>query len=323
MATQYRKDSDAAMMRRIYNFLRAILPIRKAGDLINLENISEQINDYKEFKPSNFKINTPPICTNLFLNAIDTSNVGDINSTPFDYFTFPGESQTADFWSRVNASEDRFDNIFVGGGVFSKNYVRTPMYYERLRPKKNLVLWGVGTDMPGYPPMPKDFIDRCSLIGTRDFGAASLDGDKVVFCPCASAMNRAFDVSRQSPIHEFVLFLHHNRSVDDDDFFKHRPTMRNYGDFTETIDFIASGEVVVTNSYHGLYWATLLGKKVICLIKGGKFAYFKWKPAFATPETCRQILARAHDISAYPNALAEARALNMNFYEKVLAILRS
>ena len=175
--------------------------------------------EFIPFRPSNFKLDTPPTCTNLFLHARDTSNVGDLQSTPFQYFTLRGASAVGDFWSTVNAGEDRFDNIIVGGGVFSKNYVRTPMYYERLRPRNKLILWGAGTDAPRAPPLHKDFTDRCALIGTRDFGGASIDGDKVIFCPCASAMNRAFDLPRPAPAHEAVCFLHHNKKFDPPDVF--------------------------------------------------------------------------------------------------------
>lgn len=273
------------------------------------------------FKPTNFQLDVPPVCTNLFLHARNTSNVGDLRSTPFDYFTLRGESSVGDFWSTVNAGEDRFDNIVVGGGVFSNNYVRMPMYYERLRPRKNLFLWGAGVDTPKTPPLHKDFTSRCALIGTRDFGGASIDGDKVVFCPCASAMNRAFDISRPPPIHETVCFLHHNRTLSPPNLFSAYPTMNNYGDFTDILDFLASGKIVITNSYHGLYWATLLGKKVICIVSGGKFAYFKWAPAYVKPDAYREVLASSNEIPEYPDALAECRTLNLAFYEKVHSIL--
>lgn len=36
-------------------------------------------------------------------------------------------------------------------------------------------------------------------------------------------------------------------------------------DFNETVAFLGSSEVVLTTSYHGLYWATLLGRKVVVL----------------------------------------------------------
>jgi hypothetical protein len=220
----------------------------------------------------------------------------------------------------VNAGEDGVDNIIVGGGGFGR-FVRTPMYYERLHPRKNLILWGAFTDPPNSTPMPEDFIDRCSLIGTRDFYSASLDGEKVVFCPCASAMNRAFDIARPAPVHKTVCFFNRNRNFCQSDLFEGYPKMDNYGEFTNTLDFLASGEVVITNSYHGLYWATLLGRKVICLFDRGKFAQFKWTPVYAQPEACKTALKKVDEIPSYPEALTECRVLNIAFYQKVLAIL--
>ncbi|MAN45851.1 MAG: polysaccharide pyruvyl transferase family protein [Alphaproteobacteria bacterium] len=283
------------------------------------QSVSEA--EYIPFKPSNYKLDLPAACTNLFLNARNTSNVGDLYSTPFEYFTLRGESVAADFWTTINSGEDRFDNIIVGGGVFWKNYVRMPMYYERLRPRKNLFLWGVGIDTPATRAVPEGFMERCALIGSRDFEGPSIEGKKVVFCPCASAMNRAFDISRPPPVHEVVCYLHHNKPIDPPDLFAAYPTMNNYGDFTETLDFLASGKVVITNSYHGLYWATLLGRKVICLEGGGKFAHFKWTPAFVKAADHKNALANADSISAYPHALDECRSLNMSFYQKVMSIM--
>jgi len=276
--------------------------------------------DFVPFKPRNFKLDVPAPCTNLFLHARDTSNVGDLKCTPFDYFTLRGESACRDFWSTVNAGEDGFDNIVVGGGVFANNYIRMPIYYERLQPRRHLILWGAGIDAPQTPRVPKDFIDRCALVGSRDYAGASLDGEKVVFCPCASAMNSAFDISRPPPIHETVCYLHHNRPLNPPDAFRGYPVMNNYSDFTDALKFLASGKVVITNSYHGLYWATLLGRKVICLVMGAKFAHFKWAPMYVPLDGFRDALDNAGKIPAYPDALAECRSLNLAFYERVLAL---
>ena len=309
------------MKKFLANIFSAFVPWQANGDQNHSEVSSPRTSDYVPFEPSNFKLNLAPSCTNLFLNARDTSNTGDLLSTPFEYFTFPGQSSTADFWSSVNAGEDSFDNIIVGGGVFERNYVRMSAYYERLRPKKNLILWGVGTDTPTGPPMSKDFVDRCALIGTRDFGAASLDGERVIFCPCASAMNRAFDIPRPKPAHKTVCYLHYNKAFTRVHLFEGYPVMHNYSNFTDILNFLGSGEVVVTDSYHGLYWATLLGKKVVCLIEGGKFGHFKWTPCYSRIENYTAAIREASEIPSYPEALFECRELNMAFYQKVLSLV--
>ena len=75
------------------------------------QSVSEA--EYIPFKPSNYKLDIPAACTNLFLNARNTSNVGDLYSTPFEYFALRRESVAADFWTTINSGEDRFDNIIM------------------------------------------------------------------------------------------------------------------------------------------------------------------------------------------------------------------
>jgi hypothetical protein len=275
---------------------------------------------FTPFQPRNFKIPKRFTYDNLFLHARNTSNIGDIVSTPYNYFTLTGESTVADFWSSVNSGIDNFDNIIIGGGGFGK-FVRDPMYFKRLRPKNNLIFWGGFTDAPTLPPIHSDFIDACAIIGTRDFKPSSFDNKKIFFCPCPSAMNRVFDLPRKPPLHKFVFFLHYVKNNPFPDLNQVYPVMDNYRNFTEVINFINSGEVVVTNSYHGLYWSTLLGKKVISLENKGKFSLFKWLPTYASPDECMDILKNSNKLPKYPDSLSEARELNLLFYQKVLGLI--
>ena len=282
---------------------------------------SSESNGYVPFQPTNFKLDAPPLCTNLFLHARNTSNMGDLAANPGDYFTLPGQSESGDFWSSVNRGVVDYDNIIVGGGVYANNFAKKPEYFRRLNPKKHLIIWGAGLENPGGPAMASELVERSSLIGTRDYRSASAGRNKVFFCPCSSAMDRAFDVTRPEPVHEVVCFTHHNKAYPGNPL-RGYPTMHNYGDFIEAIDFLASGKIVITDSYHGLYWATLLSKKVVCLERGGKFnVTFKWQPVYASPSRHRDALENADDIPFYPDALRECRELNMQFYARVLNLL--
>ena len=73
--------------------------------------------------------------------------------------------------------------------------------------------------------------------------------------------------------------------------------------FEKAIEFIGSGDVVVTNSYHGAYWGLLLGKKVemgdpLKSRPSPKTKYLKW------------------DIT-----LEEARHINIQFYDRIMNYL--
>lgn len=85
----------------------------------------------------------------------------------------------------------------------------------------------------------------------------------------------------------------------------------------EVIDFIASGETIVTSSYHGVYWAQLLGRRVICLPYNDKFETFQHRPTMAEAGDWRSGLA---GVSETPPLLEEYRALNHAFAQQALEI---
>ena len=124
------------------------------------------------------------------------------------------------------------------------------------------VAWGVGG--------PTDHLKDFSLIGSRE-------KDSPLWVPCASCMSPLFD--REYPItRESVTYLN-TRKGPEGAFTNRLP-------FDEALAALGSAETVYTNSYHGLYWATLLGKEVIIDPKIGKpkFAKFHHK----TLEECRE-----------------------------------
>lgn len=96
------------------------------------------------------------------------------------------------------------------------------------------------------------------------------------------------------------------------------PTMYNNQPFEELINFIKETEVIITNTYHIMYWSTLLGKKVILFgIFSDKFNHFKYPPVLYSGDL-------EHDMAKaqrYPEALQESQRLNLDFFEDVKKIL--
>jgi len=74
---------------------------------------------------------------------------------------------------------------------------------------------------------------------------------------------------------------------------------------------------VVTNSYHGAYWATLLGRRVVAIPNMSKMYRFKHAPVIGRAQDWRKLAALA---VAYPEALAECRAANLAFFADVAAL---
>jgi hypothetical protein len=184
---------------------------------------------------------------------------------------------------------------------------------------KKIVLWGIGHNF-GKKHIQKskgkiffpDWIYKCDLIGIRDY----VSGYENLYLPCASCMHPAFDktyVEKQ----EVGYFLHKfktkiinttNKSIMYNDEI----------DFEKTIEFMGSHKTIITDSYHGAYWAQLLGKNVQVASWSVKFNYFKNPPLFL--ENINDTPLKTSNKINY-NFLSECRQLNKQFYNKFLELI--
>jgi exopolysaccharide biosynthesis predicted pyruvyltransferase EpsI len=125
-------------------------------------------------------------------------------------------------------------------------------------------------------------------------------------------MSPLFDTYRDvTPKYPMVIY-HHNVCP-----FTHNdvPVKNNCDTMDDTIRFLASGDTVVTNTYHGMYWATLLGRKVVVVKPfSTRFLFHKYRHV----HTILKTLDLMSKVSLrYPEALQECREANMRFAEKV------
>lgn len=241
----------------------------------------------------------------FFLHHRNTPNVGDLACCPADYFDF-GRSEVAGFGAQ--APETR--RLIMGGGQTWKGCLRS--LRDRAGRAEHKVIWGVG--IARSTVKSPDFAQAraaCALIGTRCAGLESLGARYV---PCVSAMSEHFDTA-PAPSHEVVMFAHARYS----DHITRQPGMPEVSNhdisLKDAIHFIASGETVLTSSYHGTYWALLLGRRVICVPFNNKFRFFPQPPTMAGPEDWMQHVGKANRAEG---ALEEARALNTAFHEDVM-----
>jgi hypothetical protein len=235
------------------------------------------------------------------IHYLQTPNVGDLNCAPSQYFPLGIIRRD------INRASDGNAVVIIGGGG-----LLSPWFYPAFEKYVNsvhntLIFWGVGTHLEkGATITYPAWLARCALVGIRDFGTGYR------WVPCASCMSPLFDHSE--PIqHDVVVFKHarqHNMPKISAPFMNnHTATM------VEAIQFLASARVVVTNSYHGMYWATLLGKHVIVYPFGAKHGLAKHKHVMLdSGGDWRKAVHRAVN---YPEALAECRRANVEFYADV------
>jgi len=233
----------------------------------------------------------------LALHIRQTENVGDRASSPATYLDFGGRVKTMDVGRYLkNPPTWVPDLLVVGGGVWRHDYQAISKRPELAGTAK--VAWGVGVSRQNLSRSPLDAHVKKSegwdMYAHRDVG---LEGR---FLPCASCLHPAFD-DPPAPSHEVVYFAHH--------WLAPLPACRGIGPYRtnrsdcieEVVDFLASGEVIVTSSYHGAYWGRLLGRKVAMIPRASKF--FHLPPA--------------------PVSLAEHRELHHRYRAEVRALMEA
>lgn len=238
----------------------------------------------------------------VFLHRRSVANVGDLHCSPGLYFDL-GAHEMADF----GAPAPPCRMAVLGGGQVWRDCLRALIYEtEKARHK---VIWGVGISARDAASIEFDIAEGgARLIASRNWNVPRCE-----FVPCASAMSPLFD-RPAAPLHEVVLFTHGAKSAQVERV-SGIPEMSNKGaSMAEAVAFLASGATVVTNSYHGTFWAMCLGRRVLCLPFSAKFLQFRENPICAAPGEWSGALPLAE---ARPGVLEEARDRNRAFCDKV------
>lgn len=230
-----------------------------------------------------------------------SANVGDAVCCPADYFDFGASVEIV----RIGMPIPPCDAVIFGGGALGNKVGKR----AAAAAAKIKIAWGLGDTRHGAmtaEPAPSGF----DLYGSRDDGQPGAE-----WVPCASCMSPLFDADREIR-HEAVLYFNRRRP---------RPAVvgipenHNEAGFAEAVEFLASGAVVVTNSYHGAYWATLLGRGVVIIdCYSSKLCQFRHKPAYAESGDWMNALPAAVNHSG---SLHESRAANRKFFDRVMNLI--
>lgn len=209
------------------------------------------------------------------------NNIGDSVCAPSIYLPL-GE--------RFHISNFNPDNeaTIWGGGCLADGSIP-----QAKKAKGVKIAWGIGGTERGrdHPPLPREY-SVFDLAGVRDY-----PGNENIWIPCSSCLSPLFDFIPE-PTQSVVHYGHFTRSPMDG-------LNNNCMDFERVINYLSSGETIITSSYHGMVWGTWLGRKVIVQPFGSKF--YGWPYEWN---------------KEHPNALKEARQLNLEFYDKVKQLIQ-
>jgi hypothetical protein len=157
------------------------------------------------------------------------------------------------------------------------------------------------------------YLSEYRLVGLRDWhGADSRWG----WVPCASCMHSVFN--RQHKVVNDVIWFEHKKRIVKDFGSDSIPRFVNSGNnFEQTIELLGSANIILTNSYHGAYWGTLLKKRVVVVDPWStKFQFFRHPPVLLNnrKQHWRDAVEQAQ---IYPEALDLSRAANQEFWVRI------
>ncbi len=254
----------------------------------------------------------------LYLRTTD--NVGDKKASPADHFSFPIEVEKLCVHDCFGLDLSESFLILGGGGLVHSGALGERMEYLETICKLSpyMVTWGIGHNIHGTDKLeyPDYFLNSFMSHGVRDYRQSILP-----WVPCASCMHQVFD--RKYDVRRTYSVTGHNlasyRSL-------HKlPKMEHTkANFEDCIEFLATGQYVVTNSYHGAYWGALLGKKVVVFDPfSSKFFYMFDNIAVASPDTWVDSLSLAEpDDSLLELCRIRSRQYFKNVYEMMEDYLR-
>lgn len=263
------------------------------------------------------------------IHRIDKDNVGDYFCAPHHYFKKLQNS--LDIFDYKNFDDKKIKNNFIetinsnaliigGGGLLNRgSFERQMKMFEKLTSRgKKTVLWGLGhneKDRRTFGNVTQYNIDtsKFGIVGVRDYDM------KEEYVPCVSCLHPIMDTKISTENEVGLIF--HKKTLKNKTLLKklnNFPSTSNTIDIEEIINFIAKTDTIVTDSYHAMYWAMLLGKKTIALPNSSKFYSFKYKPAFSDFENFESQIKNA---PRYSGVLEECREINLKFSEKVFDYL--
>ena len=268
----------------------------------------------------------------VFVYGAKTNYLGDKASCPMRYFHFPGENWIMDIKQFRHETPpifglgNRVNFILGGGGVLRLKNFEAIKRISRLAKEYNgfSAIWSIGRNRKyknsiQYPVgeiADAKCLESYDFVGARDFSVCT------PYLPCSSCMIDSLQKHKNSfPKHKVVIYSHYLQRpilAQEDQAYPHINNMEcDFSKADDHLSFIASGETVVTNSYHGAFWAMLMCRNVIVIPTSNRFEFFKYKPRMASYDNWMEVVIKPPTV-APGSYLEECRLLNTDFYELVM-----
>lgn len=249
-----------------------------------------------------------------FINMLGRGNCGDYNCGPYQFFSTYFYSCKCYFHRLCDidfSSIQEGDYCIIGGGGLVNHSVEWNNAIEKCNDlSKHVIIWGAGMNTHIGDTCYKLALEKFHLVGLRDYPKMEA---MIEYVPCPSCMlpelSYDYEICREIGVVEHAMY-----PIEEFPYEK----INNSVDVYSVIKFIGTSSIIISNSYHAVYWATLMKKKVIIYEKfSSKFDSLKWKQPIYSGDFMEDV----GKCEIYTDALEECRKININFAEKIKEIM--
>lgn len=213
-----------------------------------------------------------------------------------------------------NISNPMYTELYEEFNIKYQDLISATM--EKISPVSTLrYVWGAGHNSSDDVEFNKiqwpKVLSRYKRVGIRDYSKTS----RFAWTPCASCMHPA--LTESYAVKNDVIWFEHKKQMIKDFGQDSIPRFVNSGsNIEQTIELLGSANTILTNSYHGAYWGTLLKKRVIVVGRwSSKFNFFKHQPTIlGKKEEWKDYRETA---PVYENALEECRTATQLFWQTI------
>jgi len=252
----------------------------------------------------------------IFSNVNYFGNAGDFWSSPLHYYDFTSvEYEHINFLDfKNNLIKDKIVVIGGGGLIITKtNYLNQIL--ESVVENNKVIFWGVGSNTSCNPYYEILSHPNVLLAGVRDIDLSLRKN----YVPCVSCKNILFDKQREEK-GGIGIIEHPDYPINIDNL----PKINNSLGLNEILDFIYDKSIIISSTFHGLYWSQLMNKKVLYFNDtdelNSKFINLKNRVPICDTKNYKD---KIYNLSKVTGLLEESRSLNDSFYKDVISIIKN
>lgn len=241
----------------------------------------------------------------------NTRNTGDTYSGWYLYFP----RQVSEFGvtpkGRDYSKFERNDVVVMGGGLGLSG--RPWLDWLRRNGRNKMIGWGLGSNHGKRNPAHWLYFTQ------REWWPGYAH-----WAPCPSCMHPLFDLyvgehaNPPEPEHDVVFYVNTLHSP-----MKGAPNLlgNDTPDLSDILAHLWSGRLVVTSSYHGMYWASLLGKPVVAVTYREKMLNTPWQAGYVS--TWKNWQSDVDSAKSWANALSTCRSRTLEVASDISGVIKN